>query len=870
MAKRRRQVLGVLLTAVAFAAAVSVSRGSMTSPGSRTVGVEQTLQRRGLVVDRDGVLWLEQPPYAVLGSLGRSVPVVVRAAPGPDEPHDIYLVAAKLSPEGVLLSLGRAYNLTETSAVDEQRPVGGGSVFAFVEQSMLSDEPPNQVRLISLAAPDSADAAQWSRTDRLKATLTRLQKTGRTEAVSRVEYSVEPAPEKLSLSIVDGRLQVRADDRLADIALSDPLVVPDWLGCKATAESRPGGLVQWAVDRVRAEIGDEAMQYIKAIAFSALDVLKSRTEELSGDTGEDGIAEDLGQDSLEDATRTVPVDPEIGFPPPPLEPWVSPTLPGEGVWNPKDKDPFIHTLPGLPPTFVTTFIRSDRRRKVTRVYIALWDPRLVQLNMMAGLAEPKSATGATGPGLIPREPTVLKRVAAAMNSGFQALHGEYGMMSDGVIYLPPKPYGATVTLGRDGSIGFGTWPLDPHIPEDMASYRQNMTPMVLDGKFNPYGRTWWGGTPADWEDRTHTVRTGICLTKERFVGYFYGADLSPKALAQAMIQARCDYGIALDMNAGHSGLEFYKVAPKEQFAPLERPLRRDWEREGKVRDMDGWMFRARRLIRGMGLMYFPRYIGREGRDFFYLTLRYVLPGKPLAPLEAARPNEGDGTWQVKGLPQHGFPYALARSEAALPSGKRARVLKVDPRMVSALPSGKTSPSGDAAVVAVINPTPSAGAGSLSLWWSSQAFLLAEEPAAEGSVRIATGVPASAGGAAAAALGVQDESGMLVYVELAPSAPEGVETTDGAELAALLRAAGSSMALLLPAPIPMALGGDTDLALQAVRLPEADDVIALIRQSGPGAKRIFEGTPIVPLQSWYPLQSRRIRYFKKKKKEPSDS
>ncbi|MBW2457214.1 MAG: hypothetical protein JRI68_22060, partial [Deltaproteobacteria bacterium] len=749
MAKRRRQVLGVLLTAVAFAAAVSVSRGSMTSPGSRNAGVEQALQRRGLDVDRDGVLWLEQPPYGVLGSLGKSVPVVVRAAPGPDEPHDIYLVAAKLSPEGVLLSLGRAHNLTETSAVDEQRPVGGGGVFAFVEQSMLSDEHPNRVRLIDLAAPASADAAQWTRAERVKATITRLQKTGRTEAVSRVAYSVEPAPEKLSVSILDGRLHVRADDRLADIALSDPLAVPDWLGCKATAESRPGDLVPWAVDRVRAEIGDEAMQYIKAIAFSALDALKSRTEELSGDTGEDGIAEDLGQESLEGATRTAPVDPEIGFPPPPLEPWVTPTLPGEGVWHPKDEDPFIHTLPGLPPTFVTTFIRGDRRRKVTRVYIALWDPRLVQLNMMAGLAEPKSATGATGPGFIPREPTVLKRVAAAMNSGFQALHGEYGMMSDGVIYLPPKPYGATVTLGRDGSIGFGTWPPDTHIPEDMASYRQNMTPMVLDGKFNPYGRTWWGGTPADWEDRTHTVRTGICLTKERFVGYFYGAELSPKALAQAMIQARCSYGIALDMNAGHSGLEFYKVAPEAQFAPLERPLRRDWEREGNVRDMDGWKFRARRLIRGMGLMYFPRYIGREGRDFFYLTLRYVLPGNPLAPLDTAQSTEGDGAWQVKGLPQHGFPYVLALTQAALPSGKRARVLKMDPRMVSAVSSADAGASGDGALVAVISPTAAAGAGTTSLWWSRHAFLVAEKPAAAGSVRIATGVAASAGGTTAA-------------------------------------------------------------------------------------------------------------------------
>ncbi len=870
MAKRPRQVLGVIIASVAFAAALSVSRGSVTSASERNVGIERALHLRGLAVDREGVLWLERPPYGVLSSVGGSVPVVVRAAPGPDEPHDIYLLAAKLSPEGVLLNLGRAYNLTQTSAVDEQRPVGFGGVFAFVEQAMLSEDKPNTVRLIDLAGASSSASAQWPRLERAKATVSRLQKTGRAGALFRVAYSVQPAPKQLSLSVRDGHFHIVADGRHAAIARGTPLDVPAWLSCESTPESRPGNLVPWAVDRVRAEIGDEAMQTIKAVAFSALDLLKSSTEEITGDTGEDGIAADLGQESLEQVTRSVPVDPEIGFPPPPLKPWVTPSLPGEGVWNPKDSDPFIHSLPGLPATFATTFIRSDRRRKVTRVYIALWDPRLVQLNMMAGLAEPKSATGATGPGFIPREPTVLRRVAAAMNSGFQALHGEYGMMSDGVIYLPPKPYGATVTLQRNGDIGFGTWPLDAQIPEALASYRQNMTPMVLDGKFNPYGRTWWGGTPADWEDRTHTVRTGICLTEEGFVGYFYGADLSPKALGKAMILARCSYGIALDMNAGHSGLEFYRVAPSPEFEPLGRPLRRDWEREGKVRGLDGWRFRARRLIRGMGLMYFPRYIGREGRDFFYLTLRYVLPGRPLEPLSGAKPATGDGQWRVKGLAQHGFPYALAITEAALPSGRRARVLKLDPRMLTAAGLKENASKSDAATVAVINPNAEPETGALSLWLSTQAFAVGQGPAVAGSVRIASGVPASAGGVAAAALGVQDESGMMVYAELIGATEDEPGTTDGAELAALLRTLGSTDPILLSAPLSLALGGDTDLAQQAVRLPASDEAVVLVRQPGPGARRIFEDTPIVPVENWHPLQSRRIRYFKKKKKEAADS
>ncbi len=123
-------------------------------------------------------------------------------------------------------------------------------------------------------------------------------------------------------------------------------------------------------------------------------------------------------------------------------------------------------------------------------------------------------------------------MVAASNAGFQALHGEFGMMADGVVYLPPKPYAATVTVPRDGSTGFGTSAQRRAFRRTVLSYRQNMTVMVEDEKFNPYNRTWWG-TPPGWADKTHTVRTGICLTKERFIAYFYGADLSPEALAQA-------------------------------------------------------------------------------------------------------------------------------------------------------------------------------------------------------------------------------------------------------------------------------------------------------------------------------------------------
>lgn len=822
-------------------AALGMARSVDPGPG-RVDALARELDGRGMAVDRESVHWLDVPPFDGLSAATVGVTAIVRARPSEDAPHDIFLVNTRLTPEGALAGVGRSYNLTDTSLVDDGRVVVHGARFAFVEQPLEADAKPSRVRFVDLSSA-RGDEQGWSRGEQLRQALTRLQHTGRVNGVAAYSYVVQPTPDSLVVTIDDEQLQVVADGQRASIDFAKPETVPEFLSVMRAEESRPPELVQWAVDRVRGEIGSNNMQYVKAVAYSLKDWFAFGTEQVTGATGEEDIAADLGEDSLEDVVRSTPVDPEIGFPPPPLDLWVEPGLPGEGEWRPKDQDPFIQTLPGLPPTFMTTFIRSDKRRKVTRVYIALWDPRLVKLNMMAGLAEPKSATGETGTGTIPREPTVLRRVAAAFNAGFQSLHGEYGMMSDGVIYLPPKPYGATVATMRDGSIAFGTWPDSAMIPSDMASYRQNMTVMVLDEKFNPYGRTWWGGTPADWEDDTHTVRTGICLTKENFVGYFYGQDISPQALARAMIQARCSFGIALDMNAGHSGLEYYKIAPKSELPPLDRPLRRDWEREGEVKGLEDWNFRARRLVRGMGLMYFPRYIRRgEGRDYFYLTLRHVLPGPPL----------GDTEWQVKGLPQGGFPYAIAATSVTLGDVK-ARVVKLDPRMIRSGGPG----AGTGAVVALVDPLP-INDGDLQVWQSPSAFSVAEKAPVAEAVRIAGG-PALKSGAVRAAIAVQQDEGMLLYVEAESAVP-------AAELASLLQKLGAGPAVGLEAPWPVALGGDTSVTGQGIRIPEASRLVRLLRHAGPGAKKIFEDTPIVKFEKWYPLQSRRIRYFKKRKSQ----
>jgi hypothetical protein len=277
--------------------------------------------------------------------------------------------------------------------------------------------------------------------------------------------------------------------------------------------------------------------------------------------------------------------------------------------------------------------------------------------------------------------------------------------------------------------------------------------------------------------------------------------------------------------------------------------------------MDGWRFRGRRMLRYMGLMNFPRYINREARDFFFLTLRHVLPGERLAGrILPAEPGEGE--WVVKGLPQHGWPYALATTWLR-PERERAetkvRLLRVDPSTVR---TAEERDGDDKLVLALRSVSPPA-AGTQSLWLGPKGFSVGES-APDPAARHVAAARASSSTRAAAAAGI-DAAGMLIYAEVATAhRPE----ADGALLERLLASLGVQKVLLFDKPLGAALGGDRDLAGHPV--PLAKGGVRWIRRARPGARRIFPDTEIVPPKVWYPLQARRVRYFRKPKPEPGAS
>jgi hypothetical protein len=811
------------------------------SPAERSTALVRELAARKLEASAGDVRWVDGPS-GVLASR-RIRPRALLRARRAGEGWDVYLARTRLSPEGTLLGVDEVYDLTQTSAVSEDKLAVLGTRAAW---TIGDADRTYRIEMADLGGEPEPSGDEWNRVARAQRALTNLQQTGQPEGVGRRSFKLDPAAHRVDLSLEAGRLVVVADDhRIAIPWRADAAIEGErYLREDEHAISRPGNLVTWAVDRARdlPWFGDERMQLTKAIAYRLFDRLDRAVGAVRPKSATERDVENLDVAS----GTAAQTNPDTGFPPATVPPLVTPPLPDEGRWLDLDEDPFVRTTTAVPTPFVTTYLRADGARPDSRVVVVEWDPRQVELDAVPGTEEPQSATGETGSGKIPRKPEVMTRLIGAFNGAFQSTHGDYGMMADGALLVPPKPYAATIARLDDGTTGFGTWPNDVNVPPDFVSFRQNLTPLVADGKFNPYHRDWWGGVPHDWEDETHTVRSGLCLTKEGFVAYFYGTQIDHVHLGRAMLAVRCDYGVHLDMNQGHTGLELYRVDRADELPPISDKLDGHWQTEGDVSDMPGFRFRGRRLVRNLQLMHFPRFIRRGARDYFYLMLRPLLPAEPLV---VGSPEPGEGVWSVQGLPQLGWPHALAtttvRPDPARPETK-IRLLMLDPTVLRPAAAGESSP-----LVASIDPNRS-GAAHLDLG-PHGASIGADSPAA-GAITLANGERTPPTRVAAAAC--VDDRGRIVYGEVA-TAPD--PSRDGQALALVLDAVRCTARLFFESPLRVALAGARDLSDHPAR--PTPDAVRLVRRPAPGSQRLFPDTPVLAPEVWQPLQ-RQTRWFPK--------
>ena len=244
------------------------------------------------------------------------------------------------------------------------------------------------------------------------------------------------------------------------------------------------------------------------------------------------------------------------------------------------------------------------------VTVVAFDRRQIELSLVAGTQEPESDAVASErrSGLVPSEDQ--PRLLAVFNGGFMARHGNFGMMVDGDVYVPPKDDACVVGLGRDGEVQIGSWSrVEPQLAQARA-WRQTPPCLVEGGELNPRlseeyrTRRWGAAKGGDREVR----RSALGLDASgRSLLYGFGDWLTAGEMAAAMKAAGGVDVAQLDINwsytrfysfeqvAGQSPRIVASLVPKAKFSPnnyVSKPSYRDFfyvaRRTGAASASLGW------------------------------------------------------------------------------------------------------------------------------------------------------------------------------------------------------------------------------------------------------------------------------------------
>lgn len=842
----------------------------------------------GLFLERDAVHWLTP---AEPGTTEALVLARETSPAGNRGARDVFRVRLRLDRSLGVLDVVGTWNMSRTASGDETQLVRAGPWLVYPTETQEGFRSLTALRFLPGEPPELT--AGWSARARIQNALSNYQDHGATRGVDRVRYRFTDPPARVRLRSEANAVRVRVNRKSAPDAATTELwdlrpqhrcrAVPATMECEALTKSEPG-LITWIVDRVRMVpwIGPAPIEWLEHRVFGVVDWVErqwfawfgSSERELSAQAAEELGVVGLDQRSLTEDTAIT----REQWPPPPLKPILSYRIRGEGRWVSVKGDPFVATYPNSPAAFFQSFVRADPDRPYTRVYVTLWSPRQVQLHMVGGIREPESPTGEKGRGVIERTPAVLKRLVGAFNGGFQAMHGEFGMMERRRVYIPPKPWAATVAVFDDGRVGMGSWAPPPdgatrydaiwavdQIPRDMVSFRQNLTSLVEGKAINPWKRWWWGAAPPNSKEQTLIDRSGICITREGHMAYFWGKSLSADALALAMRSTRCVRGMHLDMNGPHTGFEFYRVQSADVgLRPLERPLDKG-EFEGPFPDEPKHVYRARKMVRSMTPIRFPRYTERDGRDFFYLTLRPVLPGPNLTGQGTAQLG---GAFSSAGLTQTPWPPAVVRTFIGNQAGG-TWIVRIDPRRappealaytaVAKRGAADGPATGEAEVVAMLEDGPADGPLALTasrvpngVGWTLSVGPVGVRTAQTGPIVLVRGHPPRDDGKTA--VGV-DTDGFIVYAE---------SIRDPVPLTRRLTQAKVVQALDLgSAHLALPVQNNTIAPNGQPRTVKGTSALSFVFRNRPMTEVLFPDNRPLPYGRWARMQDTRVHYLRQK-------
>jgi len=230
-------------------------------------------------------------------------------------------------------------------------------------------------------------------------------------------------------------------------------------------------------------------------------------------------------------TTTIPAKPED------LSSQLLPALPGEGEWQ------AIMRVRTKPIVYATS-IRPLWCFGSVVATMATFDPTRVRTAMFNGTEMPGGKGWKNGSKI---RGTALRPLIASFNGGFRFEHQPGGYVTEGRAVRKMRKGYATLAISQDGISTIGVW--GDTITDDgsWASLRQNLPPLVHNGKsvYANYPKVDWGN---DFGNKVYNFRSAVCLRTDGLMMFVAVGKVNIGMLADTLVVLGCKNGMELDIN----------------------------------------------------------------------------------------------------------------------------------------------------------------------------------------------------------------------------------------------------------------------------------------------------------------------------------
>lgn len=176
--------------------------------------------------------------------------------------------------------------------------------------------------------------------------------------------------------------------------------------------------------------------------------------------------------------------------------------------------------------------------------MATYDPNKVRAALFNGTEVPggrgwKNSSKVTG--------AAEKYLVGSFNGGFRFEHHPGGYVTEGRTVKPMRKGYATFGVRADGTSTVGVWGKDMTDDEEWLSLRQNLPPLVYDGKvvYHTYDDVDWG---KDHDNKLYNFRSAVCLRTDGLIMYVAVGKVNIAMLADTLVVAGCSTAMELDIN----------------------------------------------------------------------------------------------------------------------------------------------------------------------------------------------------------------------------------------------------------------------------------------------------------------------------------